>query len=190
MSENTFLLLCSLLFLFSCKTPQKTGLNLKQDISSEKIIAKFDKFKNIKLLNIPIEVTLKNESTEDFDLTSYHYIYSGFNKNKGNKPLVYFINEQKKEKFNHSKINTIKKGKNYSFLIITQHFVDSVKFPKSYFFEDSSILKPSKNNSFSLNLGDFKNFKKNYSDLYKFLIQSDSLIFKFHNKPRITIPVE
>lgn len=188
MKTTNFLILFLFFSLFSCKVQKKNKPLLTQIESNQPIILHINpEVKNFWMVEIPVEISLKNVTSQDYDLIIYNYYYG--NKLQGNKPMLYELKNNNKKKFNLSHNNTIKKGSTLNLLLQTRHFIDTTAFSKSYFRNHSQKIDNTSDFD-TIKIASLSHLKKVYPELFKDLLHSDSLSLKFYDGPKITMPVK
>ncbi len=176
--------------VLSCNTI-KQEIQIKQFESKKEITLWYSKkMKTISVISIPIQTEITNFFSKKITFLNYKYIYG--NKLKGNPMKMYLVKNNKLIKQSISRKKPINAKSSKQFLIYTKHFVDTVKYSRSYF--NPYIKKMLRENKDTLHIGTVSEFKQKHSKLFKKLTENDSISIQFLDNDkfgeRITIPVK
>lgn len=175
MKKTILLFLFFLLLFTSCKN-QSGVLNINQvsQNSNEIVIRYSEKMKTFWVINIPFQFEISNNSDETEKFVTCSYIY---NNQLGRHSKLYIDEGRALIRNNQNDIKTIESGQKKTYVIYSQHIIDTIKYNKTFF--KSYLDKVKGRNEDTLLVGTLEQFKSKHPQLVKSLIEGDSLNFEF-----------
>ncbi|CAA0228476.1 putative lipoprotein [Tenacibaculum maritimum] len=176
-----YIILASLISLISCKV--KTPIvKLTTSDKYQVVLRNSEKLKGFWAIQFPFEIEITNDSYRNRMLLHFQY-YCNY----------YYLKKEKKGcsvgtmyKLNNDKLinRSIRKDKDIpwkttkKYLFYSRHYLDTLKYPRSFFKEYYQKLKESSLKD-SLPVGTLAEFKKKHPKILEDLLKKDSIYFSF-----------
>ncbi|CAA0228515.1 putative lipoprotein [Tenacibaculum maritimum] len=176
-----YIILASLISLISCKA--KTPIvKLTTSDKYQVVLRNSEKLKGFWAIQFPFEIEITNDSYRNRMLLHFQY-YCNY----------YYLKKEKKGcsvgtmyKLNNDKLinRSIRKDKDIpwkttkKYLFYSRHYLDTLKYPRSFFKEYYQKLKESGLKD-SLPVGTLAEFKKKHPKILEDLLKNDSIYFRF-----------
>ncbi len=189
---KTFFILTSLLLLVNCKSYNQQDIYISQvETDLSLILTKNKRTNQLRLLQIPIRVKVKNNSSEEDNIVSIDYNYNRYKGLGGS--LLFELRENSLIKKSNEQKKKILPDNSISFVVYSSHFIekdsDLISALEVYKIKMNSLKQD------TLAFGSLKEFKNTFPKIVNKLLQGDSVSLHYRDKSTKdfivkTIPVQ
>ncbi|WP_148639378.1 hypothetical protein [Aquimarina longa] len=186
--RNKLIFSFSIVFMMSCNSSKEV---IKVSDTNHPVILRLNKkYRRIFRINLPIEVTLNNNSFRKKIFINIDYSYHPYREGVGED--IYVLDKEKLIKLKNNKTKILESSETTNYVIYSWYRLDSTKVTQDQF--KSYIEKMLSENKDTLHIGTVTEFKQKHAELFEKLTKNDSISIQFLDGKklgeRITVPVE
>ncbi|CAA0262910.1 hypothetical protein [Tenacibaculum maritimum] len=170
-----YIILTTLTLLISC-TAKTPIVKLTTSDKYQVVLRNSEKLKGFWAIWFPFEIEITNDSYKDRGFTHYKHYCSP--SSKCSNARLYLIDKNKLIKQSIGQIKKIGVYSKKKYVIYSEYYIDTLKYPRSFFKEYYQKLKESGLKD-SLPVGTLAEFKKKHPKMIAHLLKKDSIHFRF-----------
>ncbi|WP_064966702.1 hypothetical protein [Tenacibaculum ovolyticum] len=170
-----YIILTTLILFINCKV-RVPIVKLTTSDKYQVVLRNSEKLKGFWAIQFPFEIEITNDSYRDRGFTHYKHYCSP--SSKCSNARLYLIDNDKLIKQSIGQIKKIGVYSKKKYVIYSEHYIDTLKYPRSFFKEYYQKLKESSFKD-SLPVGTLAKFKKKHPKMVAHLLKNDSIYFSF-----------